>query len=342
MVRATISDVAKRAGLSRSSVSNYLTGNHRNLGTDARSRIAAAIKDLGYEPSVAARALRSGTVPTIGLLVPSIVNPFYAEMVQAIEAAAHRRSMRVMVVSTYRDAMMERDFLDALAGYGIAGAVTVSPRSDSTAKLGGARHLVAIDAPPGTASVTINLDNAAALGLAVDHLIKLGHHRIAYAGDTGFTYARSEREAGFIQACRQKSLHGTVLPPPPLAMDEVRPELELFVRGKLYAQQFTLESLGVTAIIALNDLLATGISLGLQDEGIDVPRDVSVVGIDDVLMAQMTAPKLTTIGQPIREMAETAVACLLDCMRGDAVEDAIIFQPQIVVRQSSGSRSGLD
>ena len=71
-------------------------------------------------------------------------------------------------------------------------------------------------------------------------------------------------------------------------MDEVRPELELFVRGKLYAQQFTLESLGVTAIIALNDLLATGISLGLQDEGIDVPRDVSVVGIDDVLMAQMT------------------------------------------------------
>jgi DNA-binding LacI/PurR family transcriptional regulator len=325
----TIIDVARHAGVSRSSVSNFLNGHLGHLGIDAQSRIRNAIKALSYEPNAAARSLKSGTLPTIGLLLPSIANPFYCEMAQAIEAAALPHSIRIMVCSTFRSPERERSFLDALGGYGIAGAITVSPMSDRSLMAEFERPCVAIDAPPGSADLVINIDNAKALALAVEHLAGLGHVNIAYAGDEGFTYARSMREQGFNAACTKLGIAGQLLDAPPPAGESLAPELSLFERGQHYARTVLANPARPTATVCLNDLLASGMLHGLKALKVDVPAQHSVMGIDDVLVARLAAPALSTIQQPIAAIGQAAVEGLVALMRHAAVDSEIVLEPAL-------------
>jgi DNA-binding LacI/PurR family transcriptional regulator len=320
-------------------VSNLLNGHLGHLGADAQDRIRNAIKSLGYEPNAAARSLKSGTLPTIGLLLPSIANPFYCEVAQAIEAAALPHAIRIMVCSTFRSPERERSFIEALGGYGVAGAIAVSPMSDWRLAGDFERPCVAIDAAPGSADLVINIDNAMALALAVEHLAGLGHTSIAYAGDEGFTYARSMREQGFQEACDKFGISGQILDAPASAGESLAPELALFERGQRYAQAALVSRAKPTATVCLNDLLALGMLQGLKALGLDVPAQHSVMGIDDVLIAQVTAPALSTIRQPISAIGQAAVDGLVALIRHEVVDSEIVLEPALIPRQSTGHRN---
>jgi DNA-binding LacI/PurR family transcriptional regulator len=339
--RITIKEVAEAAGVSRSSVSNYLNERFANMGLETRERIADAIKKLEYRPNSAARQLKTGKVPMIGLLVPTVINPFYCELALAVEQAASKYNYRILLCNTMSDPVREREFEEELLSHGIRGLITVSPivtkRSPSLSNMA----MVAIDAKRSDLRTTnadiINIDNIAASRMAVDHLVMAGHRHIAYVTDPATTFSRAYRMAGFQAAVNDHGLDSCpVMVVEPEIGSMTYSEVALFELGQSSLAHVLNVVPRPTAIVALNDMIAVGILSALHASGLSVPADMSVVGIDDILLARLTSPMLTTVRQPIELMAETAVERLVKRL-GDSSRSAseVVFQPEFTIRNST-------
>ncbi|BCH62551.1 MULTISPECIES: LacI family DNA-binding transcriptional regulator [Rhizobium/Agrobacterium group] len=339
--KITIKEVAEAAGVSRSSVSNYLNERFANMGLETRERINQAIESLGYRPNNAARQLKTGKVPMVGLLVPTVINPFFGELALAVEQAAGRHNYRVLLCNTMRDAEREYEFEEEMLSFGIRGVITVSPivgrRKSAPADLA----VVAIDARRGdlgSANVDlVNLDNQAATSIAVDHLVSLGHRHIAYVSDSSFTFARASRAAGF-----EAAVAGHGLSACPVVVQSFvdgiasYSDVELFEIGRGSVAQLLSSNPRPTAIIALNDMIAVGILSALRQHGVAVPGEMSLVGIDDIVLSQLTTPGLSTIRQPVTQMAEAAVELLIARLRSPTRSSTeTVFQPELVRREST-------
>ncbi|KVK54190.1 LacI family transcriptional regulator [Agrobacterium deltaense] len=339
--KITIKEVAEAAGVSRSSVSNYLNERFANMGLKTRERITQAIESLGYRPNNAARQLKTGKVPMVGLLVPTVINPFFGELALAIEQAAARHNYRVLLCNTMRDAEREHEFEEEMLSFGIRGVITVSPIAGRRKPAPADLAVVAIDAKRGDLgspnSDLVNLDNQAATGLAVDHLVSLGHRNIAYVTDTSFTFARSARAAGFEGAIAAHGLSDC----PVIVQSFVDgiasySDVELFEIGRGSVKQLIETHPRPTGIIALNDMIAVGILSALRQHGISVPGEMSLLGIDDIVLSQLTTPGLSTVRQPVAQMAQAAVELLIARL-GSPIRSSTetVFQPELVVREST-------
>ncbi len=346
MSGGTIQEVARAAGVSAATVSNYLNDRAGRVGAAAAERIAAAIAALDYRPNGVARQLKTGRTPMIGLLVPTVSNPFFAELAVAIERAARLRGWGMLLCNTLRESAVERDALDRLASFGVRGLVTASALDDSlTWLLARERraHVVAVDVRQedvGNALVdVVSLDNAGAAAAAVDHLVDLGHRHLAHVTAPGDARSRVHRRDGFLAAAAR---HG--LPPPPVLVGEAPrrdvtfADTDLLELGRATARRLVELRPRPTAVLALNDMTAIGLMRGLGELDHSVPEDVSVVGIDDILLGRLLTPALTTVRQPTEAMAAAAVTILLSRLEGDeAPPNETIFAPEVVRRQSTGA-----
>jgi DNA-binding LacI/PurR family transcriptional regulator len=304
---ATVRDVAARAGVSIATVSRALRG-HANVEPATRQRVEEAARALSYRPSGVARSLRLRATRTIGLIVTDIENPYFPQVVSAVEDAARERGYSVLLADGRRDPEREIESLEVLAEREVDGLIIAS----TTLTL---RHQVRIREVPcpvvivnseSTVSAVpaVLSDNAGGGRVAAEHLLGLGHRRLAYlAAPSADDRAVHERIEGVRAALWAEGLARGALIIVPAA-----PGVD---GGALAAVMAMGADSAISALICSNDLTAIGVIRGLRSLGLRVPADVSVVGFDDIEMAAHVDPPLTTIRQATDEMGHWAVASLL-------------------------------
>jgi len=343
---SNIQDVARHAGVSTSTVSNVLNRRTDRMREGTLARVQAAIAALDFVPNRAARQLKTGHTPMLGLLVPSIANPMYGFIAREIEAAAQERhGFRVLLGNTYRDAQKEAGFFDDLLAHGVRGVVVVSSLADERHIESAARRglvVVSYDrrasAPTGAGIDHISVDNAEAARLATQHLIEHGHTRLAFATVSGKTLSRSEKIGGFLGAARHAGLAANAARVVEARVASAYGDAEMADAGRTLAARLARGGRGAarpTAVVALNDMLALGLMAGFREAGLAVPADVSVIGMDDLFLAPLAEPALSSVRLPIAEMARIIVERVIARLADPGIGAAeFIFAPELVARRS--------
>jgi DNA-binding LacI/PurR family transcriptional regulator len=314
------------------------------MRSETGKRIKNAIAELQYRPSDVARQLKTGRTKTFGLLIPIVSNPFYGQFAVCVEQAARRQGYRVMLFNTFRDTNQERDVADELISFGVSGLImgwgASGPDALASLSSSGAK-IVALDMwTRNPASVEhsvaeIALDYKAAVSIAIDHLVSLGHQHICFVTGPGEARSKTERLEGFHEAIASHGLEPQVVVGKPLKTDQFG-DADLAEMGRKSIGVVLRLPVRPTALVAFNDLIAGGLILGLQDVGLSVPRYMSVVGIDNAYVCRFMNPALTTIHQPAAEMAEAAVEMLVAKLEDEAeLRAEQIFAPTLVPRDST-------
>ncbi|KQQ52772.1 MULTISPECIES: LacI family DNA-binding transcriptional regulator [unclassified Plantibacter] len=343
--KVTIQQVAAAAGVSTSTVSNVLNSRSDRMQPETRDRVFAAIRALDYRPNRAARQLRTGQTKTIGLIVPSVSNPFWGAFARELEQAALGHGYNVLLGNSERDPGRELGYVEELWDNGVRDIVlcTSLPSLEHLAAfVERGLNLILFDRPvqPGDPPLvaSIGIDNHLGGSVAASHLTDLGHRRIAFVSGSQRSVNRTVRHAGFLAAVQAAGLDASELPVwagLPAGADELEaPEV-----GRRAVHELFSAGPAPTAIIAINDMTALGVCKGIRDLGLGIGTDVSVVGFDDIPLADLVSPSLTTVRQPIARMAALAVEQVVTRERTDDREStpAILLRPELVVRDSTGA-----
>lgn len=330
---STIKHVAARAGVSFTTVSHVLNGTRR-VSDAARERVERAVAEMGYAPSAVARALKMSETCILGVLVPNITNPFFAELTRGIEDCCRRTDYSVFLCNSDDDPERQSRYLQTLLGRRVDGLLLAAAAGDSAAlaeRLAPTRvPTVVVDRDiPGLGADLVRVDHQAGAELAVEHLLALGHRRIAcLSGPSEFAVSRA-RVAGWREA---------------MARAGIAPEPGWLLEGDFSAAaghalttQLLARGLGVTAIFAGNDLLGIGALRAAAEGGIAVPGRLSVIGFDGIDLGAYSYPALTTVGHPIRALGERAATVLLERIAGGpAPRREVVLAPALLARESTG------
>ena len=341
-----IQDVARHAGVSISTVSNALNGRPERMRSDTLARIETAIAELRYRPNHAARQLKTGHTPIIGLLVPSIANPAFGRLAREVEIVAQERyGYRLLLGNTYRSLEKEASFVDDLLSHGVRGVIIVSSLANRDHfESATARGLVVVShdgrSPAGQAPQVdyVSMDNVTAAALATQHLIDHGHTRLVFASASGRTVSRAEKIDGFLATARAAGIGRTAEVLERRAQSAFG-DSELSELGRAIAEEIVSRKLRPTGIVAMNDMLAIGIVAGLRDAGVGVPAEISVVGMDDLFLSSLVNPAISSIRPPVPEMAAQMVERIMTRLADPSTPAAeFLFQPTLVARQTVASR----
>ena len=324
--RVTIIDVARVAGVSVSTVSKVINDRY-GVAPETYDKVMDVVVELGYESSLVASSLRRRSTNVIGILVPEF-EPFSVELLKGISSAAEGTGYELLAYSGdlgHNNVGWERRSLSRLAGTLIDGAVIVAPTATVTDTT---IPVVAIDPHTGrTGPSTIESDNVDGSRMATEHLIELGHRRIAHVrGRTDLVSAR-QREQGYREALEAAGL--------PFDPDLVRVGGYRALETTDAARELLTRPDRPTAVFAANDLSAIRVLEIAAELGLRVPEDLSVVGYDNVPEAASAVPPLTSIAQPMHQMGAEAVRILLGLLSGETGEEHLRLPATLVVRAST-------
>lgn len=328
----TMRDIAEHAGVSLSTVS-HVVNETRYVSDDVRHRVLSAMVELDYRPNELARSLRRGQTNTIGLILPDSANPYFAEIGQSIELAAFENNFSVILCNTEGSVEREDLYVDVLRKKQVDGIIFVAAgeRSDSVRDLIKRQFpVVLIDRQqPGIELAAVHVDNYSGGQEATQHLIDLGHTRVACITGPHNITPSADRVTGYLNALEEAGL----------PVDEQLIEPGTFRASSGYAATLKLLQLPdpPTAIFACNDMMAIGVLRAAAETGRRVPDDLAIVGFDDVELASYTIPPLTTVAQPTDEMGQKAVEMLLGAVKDKRhPRQSTILKAELVVRASSG------
>lgn len=297
----TIRDVARRAGVSTSTVSRVFTAPDL-VSPDSKELVTAAAAELGYRPNRAARSLVTGKTGNLGIIVPDLSNPFFPSVLQGAQARAREEDHAIFLADSGEDPQLEAELIRAMVKQ-VDGVILCSSRA-STADLqalAGETELVLLNRRyVGLPSVL--MDSAGGMRQAVEHLTALGHRRIAYLSGPRTSWSNRERRRGLTATVRDRDVD----------VVELGPLIPTFDAG--YQAADLALAAGVTAVIAFNDLMALGVISRLNDRGVGVPGEMSVVGFDDIPMAAMCTPPLTSVAMPTAPAGRACVDLLLQSL----------------------------
>jgi LacI family transcriptional regulator len=321
----TRNDVAHRAGVSPALVSYVLNGGPRPVAAPTRARVLAAIEELGYKPDGLARSLKLGTTRTLGVVVPDLSNPFFAELSRAVEDAAFERGYGVLVCNTADDPARERVYINGLAERRVDGLVFVSSdgREDLKDLIGLGIPVVGLDRLPGEVPIsTIETRNEHGAYIGTQHLLSHGHRSVAFVGGLDSTVTAARR-TGWQAALAESGAEGSQV----LAAFT-------FEGGRRAANDLFGAGARPSAVLVGSDVQAFGLLSGLADLNVRVPNDLAMVSFDGTTPSRYSIPSLTTIAQPIRELGAQAVSVLLD---NEANRPShVVLNPALIIRRSCG------
>ncbi|MFI6734447.1 LacI family DNA-binding transcriptional regulator [Nonomuraea sp. NPDC050451] len=314
---ATIKDVARACGVHVSTVSRTFSAPHL-VNPATRSRVLAAADDLGYRPNRAARALTTGRTFNMGLIVADIANPFFPPLIKAAQAQARGRDYHVFVADTDEDPRVEEELIRTFTKQ-VDGVLLCSPRLSNKMieRLAEDVPFVVINRRiRGMPAVLMNVGQGAKL--ALEHLVALGHRRIALV-------------SGPIGSWTSNEMQGAAAEAPGLDLVFFGPNQPTESGGLAVAAD--VAACGATAVLAYNDLVALGLIEGLSEMGIGVPDQISVIGFDDILPGRLNRPKLTTVAMPAVAAGRMAVDLLLQSGGEGAT---VTLDTALIVRESTG------
>lgn len=326
----TIYEIAKLAGVSPATVSRALNGTGY-VRAEVRERIRAIADSMDYHPNSLARGLLNKRTYTLGLVVPDITNPFFPAVARGVEDVAHTNGYGVILCNTDGNLQKEAKYLKMLRTKRVDGVVFTTSRVQASHVqdlLNAGVPVVLADRRLDVMCDSVSADNVDGAYQAVAHLLSLGHTRVAMiTGPANLTTAQ-ERLEGYKQALCE---HGIAFSPRLVLEGDFRQE-----SGYRLARDLLKIDPRPTAVFAANDLMAVGVLMSLEEQGIRVPEDMALVGYDDVVLSRVTRPRLTTVAQPKYEMG--AIACELLISRISHPEkepEKVLLKPRLVVRESS-------
>ena len=328
---STIKDVAARAGVSFTTVSHVLNET-RPVSADARRRVLAAVEEIGYLPSAVARSLRKAQTRIVGVLVPTVTNPFFAELVVGVEAACRHAGYSVFLCNSDNDPKRQQQYMRTLLEKRVDGLLLSSAGdADALARIFKQATVPAVTVDrlvPGARADCVSIDNLDGARKAVEHLIGLGHRRVGcISGPAEFEVAQ-ERIDGWRRAHQDAGLN----------VDE-----GLLVEGDFSsasgyeaARKLLQARPDITALFASNDLMALGALRAAAEMGLKLPQQLSIVGFDDIELGHFVFPALSTVGCSIQELGREAGRVLIERIEhpGASLKD-LRLKPRLVVRESS-------
>lgn len=313
----TILDVAARAGVHPATVSRTLSRPEK-VAPATRKRVEAAVEKLGFVPNRAAQVMKTGRTGNVAVIVPDITNPYFSSMVRAVERSARTGDLQVLLADTSEHPREEVRAARTLS-HDVDGFVILSPRRlHRELDALGSKPAVFVNRPvPGYGAVLLR--SAPAVGDAMAHLKSHGHRRLAFLGGPSGSWAAGERRAAVRRTAGEAGVEVAIVDVPAPTFEAAADAVPKVVRSRS------------TAVMAFNDQMALGVIAGLAQLGITVPDDMSVIGFDDVPMAAMVAPALTTIRLPTERAGATAV----DLLTAPSTSVTEIFG-SLVLRASTG------
>lgn len=329
-MRPTIKDVARKAGVSPSTVSRILTGS-ANVADDKRRLVLEAIDELGFRRNAVARSLRTRSTNIIGLIIPDITNPFFPEIAKGVEDAAHKLGYNVILCNSENSSYKEAFYVELLRERQVDGLILsgVGEASDQIrTAIDAGLPLVVLDRRlEGTDVDTVTTDNVAGGAMAARRLIQAGHRRIGFLGGPQGIAVSEDRFRGYLSALKETGID---------AKEQwVRFDGFSFEAGQRAAREFLELPDPPTAAVASSDIAAIGFIDTLVSAGVAVPEYVSVVGFDDIAFTSMLRPRLTTIRQPKYLIGETAVSLLFDKLRrSDGRARQVVLGVELVERDT--------
>lgn len=330
---ARIRDVAERAGVSVGTVSNTL--NHPEMvRRQTRDAVERAIAELGFVPNQQARVLTGASSHVIGLVVQDLMSPFFMEAASAVERAANEAGHMMILCDSENQRNREVALLQLLAAQRVRGVLLtpataeVDPLPAPVAEL--QLPVVFVDYKGSPDACSVSVDHVAGARLAVQHLLSLGHERIAFVGGPTVLHQFTQRSQGAKLAMREAGLD------PATALVEESVDT-IGIRAGMLAAQRLIERGLPSAVFCGNDMLAFGVYRGLAQSGLRVPEDVALVGYDDITFAADWIVPLTSVRQPIYDLGYQAANLLFEHSSGDPdhVHQQIVLPPSLVVRASS-------
>jgi DNA-binding LacI/PurR family transcriptional regulator len=325
----TIRDVARLAGVSKSLVS-MVTRGEPGVSEEKRAAILHAITELDYRPNAMARGLVQKRTRMLGVMISNLRNPFFGAVVSGIQARTAELDLRVLFNTGDRKPEMEERAIDDLLELRVDGLILASPRvsDDFIARVGQSAPVVVLnrDTPDETSDSVTN-DNLAGARLAVEHCVSFGHRRIAFI-EGGLGAGARNRHQGYLRAMRDFDLEEEIITVPGQHTEEggYRGTTELLKLKPL-----------PTAIFASNDLCAIGAMNALEEAGLSIPDDVSLIGYDNNRMAALRHISLTTIDQPGEDMGRSAVDRLTERISGQRTQPSHeVVPPSLVIRTTTG------
>ncbi|MGQ9907356.1 MAG: LacI family DNA-binding transcriptional regulator [Candidatus Flexifilum sp.] len=331
--RVTLKDVAQFAGVSVTTVSNVVRG-WPYIAEETRQKVQEAIRELRYSPHPIAQGLRTGQMQTIGFIVPYLSNPYFGDIVNVVEDIAQEHHYSVIIFSSHEDFQRQTESIRRatnrlIDGLLIAPIAAAQPFDSTFTEL--TIPTVVIDrVPDGYTGPSCALNNFQVGLLATRHLCELGHRRIAHLAGPLTVRGARERAEGYRQALHEFGL----------TYERVDQSSTAWNCEDGYRQMRSLLAEGdpPTAIFAGNDLLAIGAMHALDEAGLSCPDDLSIVGVDDIEVGAYIQPTLTTVRQPLREMARAGIDLLLDLIhQRHEGPTQVTLEPTLIVRHSTAA-----
>lgn len=321
---ASIREVAKLANVSPSTVSRVINGT-ANVDEEKKRRVLKAIDESGFTPNEVARSLFKKSSRTIGVIVPSITNPFFTEMSSAIEKTVNEFGYRMTICNTSGDVEKEKNAISMLTSMNVDGIVITTSNQGLKKILENCETpIVAIDRviSKNTSGGYIHCDNYEGGRMAAEHLIRNGCRSIVCVRGLESISSARERYQGYLDVCREQNIEE----------QSIRCDYS-FTEGLTMTEKLLEQFPDVDGIIACNDMVAISIYKVLCRRNIRVPEDIQLVGYDNISLAHLMTPELTTVAQPIEKMGVKAVKMLIQ--RETKGYKEYIFSPELIVRETT-------
>lgn len=326
----TLDRVAQHAGVSPSTVSRILNGT-ATVSEAKRRAVTGAISQLGFVPNPMARGLAGGRTLSIGVITQAIDSPFYGGALRGIEQELDKAGYSPLFVSGHWNAVHEARCIDTLRSRRVDGLIVLTGRlSDNALKIAAKALPVVVTGRKlrGPRLYSVDFDNVEGSRLAMEHLLSLGHRRIAFiTGDPLHPDAQA-RERGYRATLEAAGIaYDPALVIPGSYQEE---------SGRVAVEQLLSAGRRFSAIFAANDQMALGAALGLHRRGLRVPEDVSLVGFDDLQASMYMSPPLSTVHQPVGDLGRLAAQAMLDLL-AQRTPTAVLPSPVFVVRESTAA-----